>query len=186
MLKDYQKYNTGYVSSWQDWIGKYANCSFDYFARHNSGRPISYKFNSLGYRGGEHYSNPEISVFGSSFSFGVGIEFNNCWHQQLGDYRVNCYSPAGFLVTNNNVIDHYQCADITSGIVILQFREFKYNTLPIIIPDNVKCFVIDEVSHDDLFGFNYDNFIDKAEDNTHPGPETHKQWAMQIKKKFNL
>jgi hypothetical protein len=58
--------------------------------------------------------------------------------------------------------------------------------LPIIIPDNVKCFVIDEVSHDDLFGFNYDNFIDKAEDNTHPGPETHKQWAMQIKKKFNL
>lgn len=186
MLNDYKNYNPGYATDWQDWVGKYANCSFDYFARHKSGRPLSYKFNSLGYRGGEHYANPDISVFGSSFSFGVGVEFNECWHQQLGNYQVNCYSPAGILVTNNNIIDQYQCADITSGIVILQFREFKYNTLPIIIPDNVKCFIIDEDEHDDLFGFNYASFIDKAEDNTHPGPDTHKQWAIQIKKKFTL
>jgi len=27
---------------------------------------------------------------------------------------------------------------------------------------------------------------DKARDNTHPGPETHKQWAIKIKKQFNL
>ena len=81
---------------------------------------ITYKFNSLGYRGNEHCSDPEISVFGSSFSFGVGIEFDHCWHQQLGNYRVNCYSPAGFLVTNNAIIDQYQHAKISTGIIILQ------------------------------------------------------------------
>ena len=179
-------YNNGFATCYKKWIGKYANCTFNYFARHKEGRPIEYKFNSLGYRGNEHYPNPEITIFGSSFSFGVGIEFSDCWHQQLGNYRVNCYAPAGFLVTNNDIIDHYHQSDILSGIVILQLREFKYNTAPIAIPNNVNCFVVDENCHIDLFGFNYASFKDKAEDNTHPGVETHKQWSMKIKKKFNL
>jgi hypothetical protein len=70
--------------------------------------------------------------------------------------------------------------------VILQFREFKYNTAPITLPKNIKCFVVDENCHSELFGFDYDSFIDTAEDKTHPGPETHKQWAIKIKKQFNL
>ena len=186
MSSEYSSYNTGYAKSYQAWLGKYANCSFEYFAKHKEGKPVAYKFNSLGYRDNEHYSYPDISVFGSSFSFGVGIEFAKCWHQQLGDYRINCYAPAGFLVTNNDIIDHYCKANILSGIVILQFREFKYNTALLYIPNNVKCFVIDETNHSELFGFDYDSFVDKAEDNTHPGPETHKQWAIKIKKKFDL
>ena len=92
-------YDSGFVATYQAWIGKYANCSFKYFARHKEGRPINYQFNSLGYRGPEHYNDPDISVFGSSFSFGVGVEFTECWHQQLGNYRINLYAPAGFLVT---------------------------------------------------------------------------------------
>ena len=179
-------YDSGYVTSYQDWIGKYANCSFNYFARHKKGRPIDYQFNSLGYRGPEHVANPDISVFGSSFSFAVGVEFAESWHQQLGKYRVNCYAPAGFLVTNNDIIEHYQQTKIVSGIVILQLREFEYNTEPISIPTNVKCFVIDQNQHPDLFGFDYASFIDKAEDATHPGPLTHRQWATEIKTAFNL
>jgi hypothetical protein len=186
LSKEYKSYNRGYTWSYQNWIGKYANCSFEYFARHKEGKPIDYKFNSLGYRGNEHHLAPDISVFGSSFSFGVGIEFAECWHQQLGDYRINCFAPAGIRVTNNDIIDHYHRANILSGIVILQFREFKYNTAPITIPNNVKFFVIDETSHNELFGFDYDSFLDKAEDKAHPGPETHKQWAQKIKKQFNL
>ena len=186
MLNEYNNYDSGYSPSYQEWLGKYANCSFDYFARHKEGPPVKYQFNSIGYRGNEHCTNPDISVFGSSFSFGVGVNFSDCWHQQLGDYRVNCYAPAGFLVTNNDIVNHYQQTDISSGIVILQFREFEYNTSPIIIPDNVKCFVIDQTTHDNLFGFDYASFVDKAKDHTHPGPLTHTQWALQIKKEFNL
>jgi len=186
LLNEYNSYNPGYAGSYQAWLGKYANCSFKYFARHKEGKPIDYKFNSLGYRGYNHYSSPDISVFGSSFSFGVGIAFTECWHQQLGDYQINCYAPAGFWVTNKDIIDHYLSTNILSGIVILQFREFKYNTAPITIPNNVKCFVIDETSHSELFGFDYDSIVDTAEDKTHPGPETHKQWAIKIKKQFNL
>jgi hypothetical protein len=186
LSSDYKNYNSGYTSCYESWIGRYANCQFDYFARHKHGRPIDYTFNSLGYRGNEHHPDPEISVFGSSFSFGVGIDFDQCWHQQLGNYRVNCYAPAGFLVTNNDIIDHYNRLEISSGIVILQFREFKYNTGSISIPHNAKCFVIDQKLHSDLFGFDYDSIVDQAEDNTHPGPETHKQWAKQIKKTFVL
>jgi hypothetical protein len=181
-----KSYNSGYVSSYKDWLGKYANCSFDYFARHREGCAIGYKFNSLGYRGNEHYINPDISVFGSSFSFGVGVEFNECWHQQLGNYQINCYAPAGFLVTNNNIIDHYYQTSITSGIVILQLREFRYNTSEIKIPDNVLTFVVDEEIHSNLFNLPWSSFIDKAEDNTHPGPLTHQLWAQEIKKTYNL
>ena len=181
-----KSYNSGFADSYQSWLGKYTNCAFDYFARHTDGRAIPYQFNSLGYRGPEHYSTPDISVFGSSFSFGVGVDFTECWHQQLGNYRVNCYAPAGFLVTNNDIIDHYQQVNSTTGIVILQLREFEYNTAPIIIPHNVKCFVIDCNLHPDLFGFDYESFIDKAEDATHPGPKTHQVWANKIKTAFSL
>ena len=183
MLNDY---DSGFVSSYQDWIGKYANQTFKYFARHKEGSPIEYQFNSIGYRGPEHYTDPEISVFGSSFSFGVGVEFSNCWHQLLGNYRVNLYAPAGFLVTNNDIIEHYQQTKINTGIVILQLREFEYNVAPFEIPTDVKCFVVDQTHHDNLFGFDYASFVDKAEDQTHPGPLTHQQWATEIKTKFNL
>jgi hypothetical protein len=185
LLKDYL-YESGASNSYQAWLGKYSNESFDYFARHKTGSPKKYKFNSLGYRGHEHHANPDISVFGSSFSFGVGIEFDQCWHQNLGNYRVNCYSPAGFLVTNNDIIDHYACSNISSGIVILQLREFKYNIKDVIIPKNTLCFVVDEYKRSDILSLPYSSFVDKAEDQTHPGPKTHKLWAQIIKKKFNL
>lgn len=186
MLRDCKNYNSGFQPSYQSWIGKYANCTFDYFARHKDGVPVNYQFNSLGYRGTEHYDNSDISVFGSSFSFGVGIEFDQCWHQQLGNYRINCYSPAGFLVTNNNIIDHYKQTIINTGIVILQLREFRYNTAEIDIPETVLCFVVDEHVHPELLTFSWSTFVDKAQDQTHPGPLTHQLWAQEIKKTFNL
>jgi hypothetical protein len=186
LSNDCKNYNSGFQSSYQAWIGKYTNCTFDYFARHNDGVPVKYQFNSLGYRGHEHCANPDISVFGSSFSFGVGIEFDQCWHQQLGNYRVNCYSPAGFLVTNNDIIDHYNHTDISTGIVILQLREFRYNINDINIPENVLCFVVDECPQPGLLSLPWSSFVDKAHDQTHPGPKTHKLWAQIIKKKFNL
>jgi len=179
-------YDSGYVKSYPDWIGRYANQTFDYFARHQSGHPVRYQFNSQGYRGPEHYADPDISVFGSSFSFGVGIEFEQCWHQLLGPYRVNCYATAGFLATNNNIIEHLQRETITQGMIILQLREFEYNTAPITIPNGVKCFVVDQQLHNNLAGFDYESFVDRAEDQTHPGPLTHKLWAQQIKTQFNL
>jgi hypothetical protein len=169
LLKDSKLYDSGVAPSYWQWIGKFANQSFDYFAKHTSGTPIAYKFNSLGYRGPEHYDDPDISVFGSSFSFGVGIEFQQCWHQLLGNYRINCYAPAGIGVTNNDIIEHYYQAKIS-----------------ISIPQNVDYFIIDSYRHSDLFGFAYSSIIDLAEDKTHPGPNTHKLWAYIIKKKFNL
>lgn len=178
-------YDSGFVETYWDWIGKYSNCCFDYFAKHQSGRPIKYKFNSQGYRGPEHVVNPDISVFGSSFSFGVGIEFDQCWHQQLGDYTVNCYAPAGFLVTNNDIIDHYNSTK-PSGVVILQLREFKYNIKDIQVPENTFCFVIDETLPTGFKGFRYDSFLDKAEDQIHPGSKTHQTWAKIIKRILNL
>lgn len=186
MSNDSDNYESGSVKSYLEWPGKYANKSFKYFARHKEGNPKQYKFNSLGYRGPEHHDSPDISVFGSSFSFGVGIDFEQCWHQQLGDYKVNCYAPAGFAVTNNDIIEHYLRTPIASGRVILQLREFNYNTGPIEIPPEVLCFVIDSHRHEDLFGFSWSSFVDKAEDLTHPGPKTHKTWAYLIKNKFNL
>ena len=186
MPNDCKNYNSGAQPSYQAWLGKYANCTFDYFARHTDGVPIQYKFNSLGYRGYEHHAEPDISVFGSSFSFGVGVEFDQCWHQQLGNYRVNCYSPAGFLVTNNDIINHYKQTNISTGIVILQLREFRYNVADINIPKNVLCFVVDEHLYPGLLNLSWSSFVDKAHDQTHPGPETHKLWAQTIKKTFNL
>lgn len=179
-------YDSGWASTYWDWLGKFSNRRYTHFARHTKGKSIEYSFNSAGYRGSEHHACPDITVFGSSFSFGVGVEFNQCWHQQLGNYRVNCYAPAGILVTNNHIIEHYNRSQITSGIVILQFREFRYNTSEICIPPGVLCFVVDEHIHTDLFNLPWDSFVDKAEDSTHPGPLTHKLWAQEIKKTFNL
>ena len=179
-------YNNGFVSDYWQWIGKYANQQYDYFARHKDGPPIDYKFNSLGYRGPEHHDFPDISIFGSSFSFGVGIKFEQCWHQLLGNYRVNCYAPAGILATNNLIIEHHARTNVNSGIVILQLREFRYNTGKITMPSEVLSFIVDEELHPDLFNLSWSSFIDKAEDNTHPGPLTHQSWAQQIKKKYNL
>jgi len=186
LQKEFENYESGFVDSYWKWLGRYANQSFNYFARHQQGRPIQYKFNSLGYRGPEHHAEPDISVFGSSFSFGVGIEYYQCWHQLLGNYRVNCWATAGFAATNNDIIEHYLRTPIFTGKVILQLREFSYNTAPISIPQNVLCFVVDRYKHNDLFSFSWDGFVDKAEDQVHPGPKTHKTWAYIIKNKFNL
>ncbi len=186
MLKDYKNYNSGYTPTYIEWLGKYSNCEFDYFARHKDGKSKRYRFNGLGYRGPEHWPDPDISVFGSSFSFGVGMEFSQCWHQLLGNYKVNCYAPAGIPVRNEDIIDHYHRANISSGIVILQLREFSYSLRPFEIPKEPLVFVVDSYLHDDLFGFYYDDFEDKAEDNTHPGPLTHAQWAKALKIKYNL
>jgi len=179
-------YHSGFSDSYWDWIGKFSNHRYDYFARHNQGRPIDYTFNSKGYRGPEHHDTPDISVFGSSFSFGVGIEFNKCWHQNLGDYRVNCYAPAGILVTNNDIIEHYRRTEIKSEKVILQLREFRYNTFEIQIPHETICFVVDEMLHPNILNFPWASWVDRAEDNTHPGPQTHQIWALEIKKTFKL
>lgn len=179
-------YDNGFVDQYWKWPGKYANCHYKYFARHKQGREIDYDFNSTGYRGIEHHSLPDISVFGSSFSFGVGIDFDQCWHQLLGNYRVNCYAPAGILVTNNNIIEHYCQTKISSGIVILQLREFQYNTGVIEIPPDVLTFVVDQITHPSMVNLGWDSFVDKAEDNTHPGPQTHQLWAQTIKKTYNL
>ena len=180
------RYSSGHVSSYTDWIGKYANKKFSYFARHDSDNPINYEFNSLGYRGPEHVADPDISVFGSSFSFGVGIEYSECWHQQLGTDKVNCYAPAGFLVTNDDIISHYLNTKISSGKVILQLREFKYNRDTLTIPTSPLVFAIDEYKHTTIPTLTYESFLDKAEDNVHPGKNTHKKWASILKTILNL
>jgi hypothetical protein len=179
-------YHDGYTPEYWQWFGKFSNCYYDYFARHKEGQPLNYTFNSTGYRGPEHHACPDISVFGSSFSFGVGVEFEQCWHQLLGNYRVNCYAPAGILATNNLIIEHYSKTKIESGMVILQLREFRYNTDTIELPENILSFVVDEEIHPDMFNLPWSSFIDKAADNVHPGPLTHQLWAQSIKKKYNL
>lgn len=180
------RYETGHADSVRHWVGKFANCHFDYFARHDNGRPINYDFNSLGYRGHEHFDSPDISVFGSSFSFGVGIEFEQCWHQQLGDHKVNCYAAAGILVTNDDIIDLFNTTTGALGQVIIQLREFRYNRAEIVIPKNVKCFVIDEFDQPGMLNLPWASFIDRAQDGTHPGPLTHQSWAQIIKQTFAL
>jgi|688.fasta_scaffold213415_2 hypothetical protein len=177
-------YQSGFVHSYKQWIGKFSNQEYDYFARHASGNKIKYKFNSIGYRGPEHHLVPDISIFGSSFSFGVGLEFDRCWHQQLGEYKINCYAPAGFLMTNDDIIDHYKEIN-PPGQIILQLRESKYNRATLTLPDT-KVFIIDEYSHPFIFSLTYNTMVDKAEDQIHPGIQTHKLWAFAIKKKFNL
>lgn len=179
-------YNSGYADGINDWIGKFSNQSFSYFARHKSGLPIDYTFNSLGYRGPEHHRYPDISIFGSSFSFGVGLEHSRCWHQMLGNYRVNSYATAGFLVSNNDIVDHYKKVSVDSGITIVQLREFKHNKENFLLTDHGFYFVIDEVKHSHIPTFTWSSWADRAEDNVHPGTNTHIIWSTIIKKMFNL
>lgn len=179
-------HDSGYSSAYRAWIGKYANRRFDYFARHDSGQCKEYYFNTAGYRGPEHHDKPDITVFGSSFSFGVGIEFHECWHQLLGDYRVNCMATAGFLATNDDIIEHYQSHGHKSGRAIIQLREFRYNRGEIEIPEAAMVFAIDENTVPNLLTLTWRSFVDRAEDGVHPGPRTHKLWAQIIKNKFNL
>jgi len=89
-------------------------------------------------------------------------------------------------VTNNDNIENYACSNISIGIVILQLREFKYNIRDIDIPKNILCVVVDEHEHPGILSLPYWSFVDKAEDQTHPGPDTHQLWAQKIKKMFNL
>jgi hypothetical protein len=180
------KYDSGYADCVENWVGKFSNRQFEYFARHNSGRVIDYKFNSLGYRGPEHHKHPDISIFGSSFSFGIGIEHSQCWHQLLGNYRVNSYAIAGFLITNNDIVDHHRTTSINTGITIIQLREFKYNKSNFVLPDTEFCFLIDEFKHAIIPTFKWSSIIDKAEDGVHPGPNTHLVWSKIIKKMCNL
>jgi hypothetical protein len=179
-------YKSGYADGINNWVGKFSNQSYKYFARHDSGKPIDYTFNSLGYRGPEHHAHPDISVFGSSFSFGVGLAYNQCWHQLLGDLQVNTYTTAGFLVSNNDIIDHYKKVSVKSGITIIQLREFKYNKENFLLPNHGFYFVIDEIKHSHIPTLTWSSFIDRAEDDTHPGPNTHLQWSKIIKKMFNM
>lgn len=179
--------DSGYANSFNEWIGKYSNQQFDYFARHQSGPTVAYDFNSQGWRGPEPESDPDICVFGSSFSFGVGVEYHQCWHQLLGDYRVNCYAPAGFLVTNNDIINHYHTFNFNKQVLsIIQLREFRYNVGEVIIPPNARCFVVDEIEHPAFLNLPWSSFVDKAHDGVHPGPKTHQSWAKILKKMFNL
>lgn len=179
-------YDSGYSSSYQEWIGKYANSRFDYFARHDSGKSTEYSFNTAGYRGSEHHDQPDITVFGSSFSFGVGIEFHQCWHQLLGDYRVNCMATAGFMAVNDDIINHYQSQSSQFGKTIIQLREYRYNRGKIEIPNDVMIFAIDENVVPNMLTLTWGSFVDRAEDGVHPGINTHKLWAQIIKHKFNL
>lgn len=174
------------LSPYQKWIGRYANCKFDYFGRHDQGRAIDYSFNSLGYRGPEHHAAPDITIFGSSFSFGVGIEYHQCWHQLLGNYRINCIATAGFLATNDDIVDHYKTAVPSTGRVIVQLRESRYNRGPLDIPKAAIIFAVDENPQPGILTMTWSSFIDKAEDGIHPGINTHRAWAKIIKNAFSL
>lgn len=168
------------------WTEQNKNKTYSYFGHHVNGIPIEYAFNQLGYRG-KFYNNPDISVFGSSFSFGVGIDYKNCWHQQLGDYKVNCYAIAGWLINNNQILEHYRMLQHQHnlGKVIIQLREFKYNIKLLDLPDcNIFC--IDEQKNNKIPTFVYSSFLDYALDNIHPGPVTHKKWAETLKNRWNL
>lgn len=185
MKKYTAEYDSGHAANYQAWIGRYANSRFQYFARHRQGRTLDYSFNSQGYRGPEHHADPDITIFGSSFSFGVGLAFEQCWHQLLGAYRINCVAPAGFLVTNDDIIAHYHAVSPKSK-VILQLREHRYDRGRITLPRDVMVFAVDETAWPDVLTFTWSSFLDKAEDGVHPGPKTHESWSQTIKTTFNL
>lgn len=178
-------WNSGHADSYQQWVGKYANLECDYFARHSTGNPIRYTFNNEGFRGPKFHKEPDISIFGSSFSFGVGIEWDQCWHQQLRDYKVNCYAPAGFAVRNSDILEYYNIIQ-PAGITILQFREIQYDIKSWEPPGSTFNFIIEKHHHPTLRTLTYDTFIDKANDGVHPGKKTHQQWAKWIIQQFNL
>ena len=168
------------------WREKNKNKNYSYFGWHTSGEPVNYNFNHMGYRG-KFYENPDISVFGSSFSFGIGIDYCDCWHQNLGDYKVNCYAVAGWLINNNQIIENYKkhLQQGYPGKTIIQLREFEYNTGALDLP---KCDIvcIDKQNNNVGIHLGYSSFIDFALDNKHPGAKTHKRWAKILKKIWNL
>lgn len=174
-------------AQYQAWLGRFANQSMCYFGHHDKGRPIQYRFNSQGYRGPEHHPTPDLAIFGSSFSFGVGIEWHQCWHQQLGDYRVNCYAVAGFLAVNHDIIRHCLATNHNAGRVILQLRESRYDRSHIPIPQDIFCFAVDEHEQQGMLTFTWAEWKDDlAEDGKHPGANTHKQWANKIRTVLDL
>lgn len=177
-------YLSGCVSEYREWIGKYANQTCSYFAKHTHGASRHYQFNSLGFRGPEFYIDPDIIVVGSSFSFGVGIEFEQCWHQLLGNLRVNCYATAGFIMTNNDILDLAASITDNSARMILQLRESCYNRAKLDLPLSTDCFAIDQQPIPNMFTLGYDTVIDHAEDGIHPGPLTHQSWAKTLRHKF--
>mgnify|MGYP001026422634 CR=1 FL=1 len=168
------------------WTEQNKNKNYNYFGRHTSGDPIDYSFNYLGYRG-KFYTDPDISIFGSSFSFGIGLNYNDCWHQNLGEYKVNCYAVAGWLINNNQILENYQKIKNQQniGTAIIQLREFKYNTKELDLP-NCNIFCIDQQKNNNVMTFRYSSFLDLALDNLHPGTRTHKQWAMILKNLWKL
>jgi hypothetical protein len=169
-----------------NWATQFINHRCHYFARHSQGEAVEYNFNSRGFRGPEFYNDPDISVIGSSFSFGVGLDWSQCWHQNLGNYRVNCYSAAGVLVTNNDILEYYYQTQ-PKGIVILQFREQQYDRAPWAVPTNTKNFIIEPSGkHDTIPTFTYGSFLDRSWDAVHPGQKTHRLWSKWIKTLFNL
>lgn len=173
--------------TWDEWIGLNANSTVNYFARHVNGTPVEYKFNSLGFRGPEFYADPDITVFGSSFTFGVGLDWDKTWHQLLGDYRINCYAAAGWAVSNDQLVDLFNRFTPATGISIIQFREEKYTRHTYKIPKGPLCFKIEDAGKDPRMPtFSYTSICDQAADMCHPGPKTHKVWATLLKKMWNL
>lgn len=170
------------------WIGHYSNQRHVYFARHHSGKHIDYSFNSSGFRGPE-FTNADITIFGSSFTFGVGLPWEDTWHQQLAymtNKTVNVYSIAGYGISNNELIELYNRFK-TNSRVILQLREDAYSSGAYTIPSDIMAFKIEENTKDSrCLTFTWKGFVDRAEDQTHPGPKTHYMWAKVLKKIWNL
>lgn len=170
------------------WIGHYSNQHLYYFGRHFNGKPISYKFNSLGFRGPE-FVDADITIVGSSFTFGVGLAWEDTWHQQLAymtNKTVNVYSIAGYGISNNELIELYARFK-SNKQAIIQLREETYSTADYTIPSDTFVFRIEESQKDvQCPTFTWSGFVDHAEDGVHPGPKTHVKWAKLIAKIWNL
>jgi hypothetical protein len=175
-------------ASLDTWIGHFSNQTHNYFGRHTEGRPVVYNFNSKGFRGPE-FIDADITVFGSSFSFGVGLEWTDTWHQQLArmtNKTVNVYSIAGYGIENQELIELYTRYTPTNQ-VILQLREEAYSTKKYTIPENILVFKIEEDKKDTQCPtFTWASFADHAEDKIHPGVITHSNWAKILIKIWNL
>ena len=176
---------SGHASSYQNWPELHRNLRCQYFARHHDGESCDYQFNSQGFRGPEFHRNPDIVIIGSSFSFGVGLKWEECWHQNLGNYRINCYAFAGFAMTNNDILDFYHGLSPQTK-TILQFREYSYDTDVWEPPKDTWNFIVDQHPRNDILCFDWQSWLDRARDRTHPGPLTHKSWTNTIKKTWNL
>lgn len=176
---------------WQDWCQEHRGKQYQYFGKHTDGRPVSYSFNELGFRGPKFHTDPDVVVYGSSFSFGIGLEWEQSWHQQIArikNIKVNCYAGAGFAVTNNDIVDLFQAyPPQNTSKVILQLREEEYTTAPYNLPPGIMAFKVDKEVKDKVVPtFLWRSFVDKAADGIHPGPRTHLNWAIILSKLWNL